>query len=193
MALDFTDRIHLTSIPFIAGMIKGYTFKGQNMESLSKYISEYKKQMEKGTIQKAYQGLMEYIMYLRTRFIKKFSDWETGNLYQGYMDMTYFPIFTKSLKDRKLKIAVVSVHQTSRFEIWLSAQNKQIQAEYRKLFKEDDWNKYTITASAKGVDSIIEHTLVDDPDFGDLDALTEQIETGVLNFVADIETFLSKH
>lgn len=174
-------------------MIKGYTFKGQNMESLSKYISEYKKQMEKGTIQKAYQGLMEYIMYLRTRFIKKFSDWETGNLYQGYMNMTYFPIFTKSLKDRKLKIAVVSVHQTSRFEIWLSAQNKQIQAEYRKLFKEDDWNKYTITASAKGVDSIIEHTLVDDPDFGDLDALTEQIETGVLNFVADIETFLSKH
>jgi hypothetical protein len=163
------------------------------MESLNEYITEYKQQMQKGTIQKAYQGLLDYIMDFKARFSKKFPNWETGNLYPGYMDMTYFPVFSKSLKSRKLKIAIVFVHQTFRFEVWLSAQNKQIQTEYRKLFMENECNKYLVPASEKGIDSIIEHTLVDDPDFGDLDTLTEQIEKGVANFITDIEAFLSKH
>ena len=47
--------------------------------------------------------------------------------------------------------------------------------------------------TTKGVDSIMEHILVDNPDFSDLDALTGQIEKGTLNFISDIEDFLSKH
>ena len=43
------------------------------------------------------------------------------------------------------------------------------------------------------MDSIVEHILVDNPDFGDLDTLTKQIERGTLNFIEDIEKFLSKH
>jgi hypothetical protein len=39
----------------------------------------------------------------------------------------------------------------------------------------------------------MEYTLADNPDFNDLDALTEQIEKGTLNFINDIEDFLSKH
>ena len=163
------------------------------MESLQEYINEYRKQLEKGIIQKAYQGLMEYIMDLRTHFSKKFPDFAPGNIYQGYMDMTYFPIFPIELTSRKLKIAIVFIHETIRFEVWLAAQNKQIQTEYRKLFKEGDWNKYRIPAAVKGVDSIVEYTLVDNPDFSDLDALTKQIEKGTLNFINDIEDFLSKH
>lgn len=41
------------------------------------------------------------------------------------------------------------------------------------------------------MDSILEHVLVGNPDFGDLDALTKQIEAGVRQFIADIEDFLS--
>jgi hypothetical protein len=37
-----------------------------NMESFHEYINEYRKQLEKGAIQGAYKGLMEYIMSLRT-------------------------------------------------------------------------------------------------------------------------------
>jgi hypothetical protein len=44
------------------------------MELLNEYISEYKKQMEKGVIQKAYRGLMEYIMNLRTHFSNQYPD-----------------------------------------------------------------------------------------------------------------------
>ena len=62
-----------------------------------------------------------------------------------------------------------------------------------KLFKEADWDKYRIPSTTKGVDSIIECTLSDNPDFGDPDALTAQIESGTLNLIGDIEDFLSGH
>jgi hypothetical protein len=163
------------------------------MESLQEYVEEYRKQLEKGIIQKAYQGLMDYVMDLRMHFGKKYPDIAPGNIYQGYMDMTYFPIFPRELTSRKLKIAIVLIHEKIRFEIWLAAQNKQIQAEYRQLFKEKDWTKYRIPAAAKGVDSIVEHTLTDNPDFGDLNALTKQIENGTLAFISEIEGFLETH
>jgi hypothetical protein len=38
------------------------------MESLQEYVNEYKKQLGKGVIQMAYQGLMEYMMDLRMYF-----------------------------------------------------------------------------------------------------------------------------
>jgi len=163
------------------------------MESLQEYIEEYRKQLGKGVIQKAYQGLMGYIMDLRTHFGKKYPDFVPGNIYHGYMDMTYFPIFPRELTGKKLKIAIVFVHETIRFEVWLAAQNKQIQTKYRKLFKEGNWGEYRIPVATKGVDSIMEYTLTDTPDFNDLDALTEQLEKGTLAFLGDIEKFLPKH
>ena len=163
------------------------------MESMQEYVNEYRKQLDKGLIQKAYRGLLEYIMDLRTHFNRKYPDWTPGNIYQGYMDMTYFPIFPAELSSRKLKIAIVFVHETTRFEVWLAGYNKQIQTEYWKSFKEGDWDKYRIPATLKGIDSIMEYTLVDNPDFRDLDALTGQIEKGTLSFINDIERFLFKH
>ena len=44
----------------------------------------------------------------------------------------------------------------------------------------------------KGIDSILEHILVDNPDFSDLDALTAQIEHETLAFITEIESFLSE-
>jgi hypothetical protein len=109
------------------------------------------------------------------------------------MDMTYFSFFPESFKHRKLKIAVVFLHETCRFEVWLAGVNKQVQSKYWKLFKESDWNKYPLVSTTKGVDSIMEYTLVDDLDFKDLDALTGQIETATLRFIKDVESFLSEH
>ena len=164
------------------------------MESFHEYMNEYRKQLEKGAIQKAYKGLMEYIMDLRTHFKNKYPDYfVSGSIYYGYMDMTYFSFIPKSLKQRNLKIAIVFIHDTFRFEVWLAGYNKQVQTKYWKLFKESNWNKYRIPPTTKGVDSIIEYILVDNPDFSDLDALTKQIEKGTLKFINDIENFLSKH
>jgi len=164
------------------------------MESFHEYMNEYRKQIEKGDIKEAYRGLMEYIMELRTYFTKKYPDYfVSGSIYQGYMDMTYFSFIPESLKSKKLRIAIVFCYDTFRFEVWLAGYNKQIQTKYWKLFKESDWNKYRIPSTTKGVDSIMEYILVDDPDFSDLDSLTKQIEKGTLRFITDVENFLSKH
>jgi len=61
------------------------------------------------------------------------------------------------------------------------------------LFKESGWNKHRIVPTTKGADSIVECVLVDQPDFSNLDVLTKQIESGVLQFVEDVEAFLSAH
>ena len=161
------------------------------MESFHEHMNEYRKQFEKGSIREAYKGLMECFKDLRLHFKTKYPDCVvSGSIYYGYMDMTYFSFFPKSFKRRKLKIAIVFIHDTFRFEVWLAGYNQQIQTKYWKLFKESDWNKYHIVSTTKGVDSIIEYILVDNPDFGDLDTLTRQIERGTLNFIKDIENFL---
>jgi hypothetical protein len=164
------------------------------MESFHEYMTEYRKQLKKGGIKKAYKGLMEYIMDLRIHFKNKYPGYfVSGSIYYGYMDMTYFSFFPKSLKLRKLKIAIVFNHDTFKFEVWLAGYNKQIQTKYWKLLKESNWNKYHIPSAIKGFDSIIEFIIVDNPDFRDLDALTKQIEEGTLKFIGDVENFLSQH
>ena len=44
----------------------------------------------------------------------------------------------------------------------------------------------------KGVDSVVEHILVDNPDFRGIDILTKQIPQGTLEFIKGIESFLAK-
>jgi hypothetical protein len=109
------------------------------------------------------------------------------------MDMTYFSFIPESLKRRKLKIAIVFNYDDFRFEVWLGGYNKQVQTKYWTLFKNGDWNKYHLVSTTKGVDSIIEYVLVENPDFSDLDNLTKQVENGTLQFINDIENFLSKN
>jgi len=163
------------------------------MEPFHEYMNEYRKQLEKGAIKKAYKGLMEYIMDLRTHFKNKYPDYfVSGSIYYGYMDMTYFSFFPESLKDRNLKVAIVFIHDECRFEVWLAGVNKQVQQKYWKLFKESDWNIYHIVSTTKGVDSILEYILVDNPVFSDLDTLTKQIETETLKFIKDVESYLSE-
>ena len=163
------------------------------MASFPEHMHKYRKQLKKGYLQEAYKGLMKYIMDLRLHLKNKYPDYSVSeSIYSGYMDMTYFSFFPKSLKRRKLKIAIVFVYDTFSFEVWLAGYNKQVQTEYWKLVRGSDWNKYHIASTTKDVDFIVEHVLVDNPDFSDLDTLTKQIERGTLNFIKDIENFLSK-
>jgi hypothetical protein len=163
------------------------------MESFQENMVEYRNQLEKGMIQNAYQGLMGYMMDLRTYMKNQHPDLIVpASIYYGFMDMTYFSCFPKSLKDRKLKIAIVFLHQAFRFEAWLAGVNKQVQLKYWKLFKESDWNQYRVVPTTKGVDAIVECILVENPDFRDLTALSSQIESGTLKFSGEVERFLSE-
>lgn len=164
------------------------------MGSLQEAMQEYHRQLEKGCIQQAYRGVMQYMMALRTHFEKRYPGYSVpGSLYAGYMDMTYFSIVPEALKERRLKIAIVFLHEAGRFEAWLAAANKQVQERTWKLFRANQWNKHRLVATTEGEDAILQSVLVEEPDFGDLDALTAQIEKGTLKFIRDVEGFLAKH
>jgi hypothetical protein len=164
------------------------------MGSFSEAMNEYKKQIKKGLIQEAYQGLMAYFRDLNSHFKNKYPDYSvSGSIYYGYMDMTYFSLFPESLKRRKLKIAIVFIHNTFRFEVWLSGSNRKVQEKYWKLLKEIKWEKYHLASTSKGVDYVIDHILIDNPDFSDLVRLKRQIERGTLTFIRDVESVLSKN
>ncbi len=161
------------------------------MKTFNNCISEYRKQVDKGDIVTAYRGLMEYMMDLRTHFRNKYPDYfVSGNIYYGYMDMTYFPLVPEKLRSKGLKIAIVLIHENMRFEAWLAGYNKKSQAKYWKIINEKKWDKYRIPATLKGHDSIVECDLADNPDFSDQDKLTRQIEARTGRFITDIEAFL---
>jgi hypothetical protein len=163
------------------------------MGSLHAYMAEYQTLLQKGVIQKAYKGLMDYIMQLRTHLQNKHPGYSTsGSLYTGYMDMTYFSVVTEPLKQRSLKIAVVYLHKEGRFEVWLSGYNKQVQLKYWTKIKDSNWDHYHLVPILQGADSILESILVEKPDFDDLDSLTGQIERGIIKFINDIEILLSR-
>lgn len=156
-------------------------------------MTEYRRQLEKGMIQRAYRGLMDYFWSLKSFFETKYPEYcQSSGVYYGFMDMTYFALFPKSLKQRKLKIAIVFIHEKFRFEVWLSGINKTVQAKYLKLIGEKGWTEYRLPAATKGSDSIIECVLAENPDFSDLDALEKQIEVGTLEFIRAVEMFLSE-
>ncbi|KYK22518.1 hypothetical protein AYK21_03770 [Thermoplasmatales archaeon SG8-52-2] len=164
------------------------------MNSFHEKMNEYKEQMKKGVISEAYRGLMDYIMDLRTYLKKKYPNYiVSGSIYYGYMDMTYFSFFPESLKLRKLKTGIIFIHETCKFEVWLFGYNKKVQKKYWELIKKSNWNKYHIPLSINSIDSIIENTLVENPDFSDLNVLTKKIENGTLNFIKDVENFLVNH
>jgi hypothetical protein len=163
------------------------------MASFQAAMDEYRKQLKRGYIQVAYQTLMDYFRNLRSYFKKTYPDLPVASsVYYGYMDMTYFAVFPESLKRHKLKIAIVFVHDSFRFEVWLSGLNRDVQARYWKILKDSDWTKYHLAANPRSQDYVLDHPLIDPPDFGDLESLTKQIETGTMEFIRDVEGFLAK-
>lgn len=161
------------------------------MDAFNSYIQEYKIQLSKGCIQKAYKGIMTFMSELRIYLEGKHPDYSASALYFGYMDMTYFAFTPVALKEKKLKIAIVFLHEDCKFELWLAGSNRKIQAEYIELLKRKDIGKYTLTQINPGVDSIIESIIVEQPNFNDIEQLKKQIETKTLEFVKDIISILN--
>lgn len=154
------------------------------MKKLNDYVNIYKEQLEKGDIQEAYSELVKYVMRLGTILSKNLSnDFSFGNLFQGYMDYTYFYYTNDFLKERKLKLGLVLNHPKMQFEIWLLGQTIPIQEKYWQFFKSTKWNKDRTT---KPKYSILETVLIENPDFNDWDLLTQQIEEKLIIVSSEI-------
>ena len=72
------------------------------MGSLSDAMSEYRAQLQKGAIQQAYRGLMDYMSALKIELKAKHPDFQvSGSLYFGYMDMTYFAFYAAGVERKR--------------------------------------------------------------------------------------------
>ena len=156
------------------------------MDSLNQCIQEYTFQLRKGQIQKAYKGIMMFMTGLSQYLQSRHPDYAVSALYFGYMDMTYFAFTPPDLKNRKLKIAMVYLHEERRFEAWLGGVNRKVQAETIDLLSQKEVGPYKRSTVSPGVDSILETILVEQPDFEQADELKEQIEAGTMKFIEDL-------
>ena len=134
---------------------------------------------------------MTFMSSLRADLESKYPDYAMSTLYFGYMDMTYFAFTPPQLRQKKLKIAIVYLHEENRFEVWLAGNNRQIQAEYNALLSQRELGKYALSQINPGVDAIIAYSIIEKPDFDDPDSLKAQIETGTMEFIHDITAMLS--
>ena len=154
-------------------------------KNLNYFVSAYKEVLKNGDVQVAYAELVKYVQKLKTTFSKDLGDtYSVGNVFQGYMDYTYFYLSNDFLKDKKLKLGLVFNHNHVRFEAWLLGQTKDIQEKYWELLKNTKW----INGSEMPQYSIFEVILVDNPDFDDLDTLTENIKNKLISVAKDIST-----
>jgi hypothetical protein len=156
------------------------------MKSLNQLINNYTCHLQQGEIQLAYKGILEFIGKLRADFIKRHPHYDTSSIYQGYMDMSYFSLTTKQLKDKGLKIAIVYLHEKGCFEVWLSARNREISKLYESVFWDKTFEEITVFHDETNQDAIIECILVSAPNFEDQKSLIDIIEQGVEKFVIDI-------
>jgi hypothetical protein len=163
------------------------------LDNLNKHIAEYRQQLQNGNLKIAYQGIMKYFDSLRLHLKSKHPDYFISDVHYGLMDYTYLYFFPKQFQRQKLKIALLFSHDTFKLEILLAGYNRPAQAKYWKLFKEKGFRKYNLADKATEPERFLDYTITDNPDFGNPNALREQIESVTLNFIQDIEAFLAEN
>lgn len=156
------------------------------MKTLNQLISDYTCSLQQGEMQIAYKGILEFIGKLRAEFIKRYPHYDVSSIYQGYMDMSYFSLSTKSLKDKGLKIAIVYLHDQGDFEVWLSARNRDIAKSYASLLHSNISGDVSIFHDINNPDAIIECILTPTPNFENQSSLIDTIDEGVEKFVTKI-------
>ena len=158
------------------------------MKALNQLISEYTCHVQRGEIKAAYKGILEFIGKLRADFIKRYPYYDTGSIYQGYMDMSYFSLSTKLLTDKGLKLAVVYLHEKGDFEVWLSGRNREISKEYKSNINRIMSDNITVFHNDNNHDALIECTLISAPNFEEQASLIDIIEQGVETFTTAINS-----
>lgn len=106
------------------------------------------------------------------------------------MDMSYFSLNTKNLKDKGLKIAVVYLHENGNFEVWLSARNRAILKRYESVVNSIIADNITMFHDENNQDAIIEFTLTSNPNFDEQASLIDAIEQGIEKFITTITSRL---
>lgn len=161
------------------------------MKSLNQQVDQYTALLRQGDLQVAYRGILEFMGKLRSDFAGSGTMFEVGgSLYQGYMDMTYFSLSNRLLKERALKIAIVYLHPKKAFEAWLSARNRTVLGQYRALFADEILDELEVFHDETNEDAVLECLLTDSPDFDRQDALSALLGRKTEAFISAIEKLI---
>ena len=138
-----------------------------------------------------YHEFINYMKALKAFFNKQYDGRFTlGNVYMGNPDFSYFSLTTDDLKALKLKFVIVLHHHTPSFSICLSGQNKSIRKQYWEIIKEKGWHNGQLAQSIDDSLSIIEQTIVKNPDFTNKTGLTALIEREVTSYIDEVKRLL---
>ena len=162
--------------------------------SLSKALQVYHEALNKGDIQKAYRSILSFIFELKTELGQKYPKYAISQVYQGYMDMSYFAITPPELRAKKLKIALVYLHEANRFELWLSANNRKLQKEWIDILNQVE-NRFKVfilfILFGVGIDSIVEYIVHVSPNFEAKEALKQSLTINIDRFIKDMEGLIN--
>lgn len=134
--------------------------------------------------------IINFFNNLRASLVKKHKlDYFISGVYHGNISFIQFtPLKLKSLN---LKVLIVLNHEKNRFEIWLSGRNKETQLKYWEIFRQSDWNKYSIPENLVGKLSIVEYffnqDILEESDANKI----ELIENELVRFTDEITTILT--
>lgn len=154
-------------------------------------IALYQQQAAQPEIRQTYQFLIKYVMSLKADLEQQMQGvYSCGNVSPGYMDYTYFSFFNADLRRHKLRYGIVFNHIHFRFELWLMGQNAAVQKAYWAQLKTAKWNQ---GRSAMPQYSVLEVVLVDQPDFRDLQNLSQNILQAAKEELPAIQQYLETH
>ena len=159
--------------------------------SLSKALHVYHEALNKGDIQKAYRSILSFIFELRTELEQKYPEYAISQVYQGYMDMSYFAITPPELRAKKLKIALVYLHKANRFELWLSANNRKLQKEWIDVLNQVENLDYRVSELGVGIDSIVEYIVHVSPNFEAKESLKQSLAMNIDRFIKAMEGLIN--
>ena len=161
------------------------------MQTLGSDLEGLRKQLEEGSVQRAYNAILTYMSRLRAGFASSLADQLVSGLYQGAFDMTYFALIPPALKARELKLAIVFDYSSFRFQVWLAARNRDVQRRYWGLLRDKGWTGYPLVEPAAGVDAIAVDDVASGLELEHPERLTAEIESAVSRFGGEVERFLA--
>lgn len=140
---------------------------------------------------KDYYELVNFMKYIRSYFIKNYeSVYSVGKLNHSSKDYTYFSLTPDKFKKEKLKFVIILDHLQHCFTICLSGQNKDVRKQYWNIFKGSDWDKYHLAESIDNSLMIIDHTLVENPNFSNGEDLKTKIKKEASIFIQEMRNVL---
>jgi len=150
-------------------------------------LMTYKVLLQTTELEKSYQEFISLFRFVRVELEKEMPDYKfQGSIIENGMDYSYFQFSNEHLKNKGLKIAVVFVHRSFQFEVWVSGYNRKYQNQYYDIIKNKEC-VFELCNNPNRNDYILKLPLSKEIDLSDGESVVNQIKTASLKLVEFIK------